>query len=85
VRNTSAESAAVPAHACARAKMIGKALVSTKHPILVHMIPCGNAILRARTATEFDDSRSGAPKEMEKRLTRWRTWGLRSSQSAREP
>jgi len=31
-------------------KMIGKALVSTKHPILVHIIPCGSATWRARTA-----------------------------------
>ncbi len=50
-------------------KMIGKALVSTKHPILVHIIPMRQCNLACTYCNEFDDFSKPVPLgEMEKRL-----------------
>src|SRR5712664_1065605 len=50
-------------------KMIGKALVSTKHPILVHIIPMRQCNLACTYCNEFDDfSKPVALEEMKKRL-----------------
>ncbi len=50
-------------------KMIGKALVSTKHPILVHIIPMRQCNLACTYCNEFDDFSKPVPlEEMNKRL-----------------
>src|SRR5258706_7557167 len=50
-------------------KMIGKALVSTKHPILVHVIVMRQCNLACTYCNEFDDFSKPVPlEEMEKRL-----------------
>jgi len=50
-------------------KMIGKALVSTKHPILVHIIPMRQCNLACTYCNEFDDFSNPVPlEEMKKRL-----------------
>src|SRR6202047_5620792 len=50
-------------------KMIGKALVSTKHPILVHIIPMRQCNLACTYCNEFDDFSKPVPLgEMKKRL-----------------
>jgi MoaA/NifB/PqqE/SkfB family radical SAM enzyme len=50
-------------------KMIGKALVSTKHPILVHVIPMRQCNLACTYCNEFDDFSKPVPlEEMKKRL-----------------
>src|SRR3989475_3731226 len=50
-------------------KMIGKALVSTKHPILVHIIPMRQCNLACTYCNEFDDFSKPVPlEEMKKRL-----------------
>src|SRR5438309_4917846 len=50
-------------------KMIGKALVSTKHPILVHVIPMRQCNLACTYCNEFDDFSKPVPlEEREKRL-----------------
>src|ERR1700736_3298142 len=50
-------------------KMIGKALVSTKHPILVHVIPMRQCNLACTYWHEFDDFSKPVPlEEMKKRL-----------------
>ncbi|PYU66558.1 MAG: radical SAM protein, partial [Acidobacteria bacterium] len=49
--------------------MIGKALVSTKHPILVHIIPMRQCNLACAYCNEFDDFSKPVPlEEMKKRL-----------------
>src|SRR5260370_29745508 len=49
--------------------MIGKALVSTKHPILVHIIPMRQCNLACTYCNEFDDFSKPVPlEEMKKRL-----------------
>src|SRR5260221_5510296 len=46
-------------------RMIGKALVSTKHPILVHIIPNRRCNLACTYCNEFDDfSKPVPPAEM---------------------
>src|SRR5216683_5660805 len=57
-------------HTRARAlKMIGRALVSTKHPILVHIIPMRQCNLACTYCNEFDDFSKPVPlEEMKKRL-----------------
>ena len=50
-------------------KMIGKALASTKHPILVHIIPMRQCNLACTYCNEFDDFSKPVPlEEMKKRL-----------------
>src|SRR3977135_3079276 len=50
-------------------KMIGKALISTRHPILVHIIPMRQCNLACTYCNEFDDfSKPVPPEEMKKRL-----------------
>src|SRR6266849_5092414 len=50
-------------------KMIGKALASTKHPILVHIIPMRQCNLACTYCNEFDDFSKPVPlEEMNKRL-----------------
>src|SRR5207237_5498380 len=50
-------------------KMIGKALVSTKHPFLVHIIPIRRCNLACTYCNEFDDFSPPVPlEEMKKRL-----------------
>src|SRR5437660_8260481 len=50
-------------------KMIGKALVSTKHPFLVHIIPTRRCNLACTYCNEFDDfSPPVSLEEMKKRL-----------------
>src|SRR5882724_13052287 len=50
-------------------KMIGKALVSTKHPILVHIIPMRQCNLACTYCNEFDDFSKPVPLDvMKKRL-----------------
>src|SRR5467141_1831932 len=50
-------------------KMIGKALGSTKHPILVHIIPMRRCNLACTYCNEFDDFSKPVPlEEMKKRL-----------------
>ena len=50
-------------------KMIGKAFVSTKHPILVHIIPMRRCNLACTYCNEFDDFSKPVPlAEMKKRL-----------------
>src|SRR6202165_5690599 len=50
-------------------KMIGKALVSTNHPILVHIIPMRQCNLACTYCNEFDDFSKPVPlEEMKKRL-----------------
>src|SRR6266853_4054186 len=50
-------------------EMIGKALVSTKHPILVHIIPMRQCNLACTYCNEFDDfSKPVSLEEMKKRL-----------------
>src|SRR5437879_12169497 len=50
-------------------KMIGKALVSTKHPILVHIIPMRQCNLACTYCNEFDDFSKPVPlEEMKKPL-----------------
>src|SRR5438477_3348931 len=50
-------------------KMIGKALVSTKHPILVHIIPMRRCNLACTYCNEFDDFSKPVPlDEMKSRL-----------------
>src|SRR5260370_8800458 len=50
-------------------KMIGKALVSTKHPILVHIIPMRKCNLACTYCNEFDDFSKPVPlEEMRRRL-----------------
>src|SRR5205807_9038358 len=50
-------------------KMIGKALVSTKHPILVHIIPMRQCNLSCTYCNEFDDFSKPVPLgEMKRRL-----------------
>src|SRR5437879_11740106 len=49
--------------------MIGKSLVSTKHPILVHIIPMRQCNLACTYCNEFDDFSKPVPlEEMKKRL-----------------
>src|ERR1700704_7167607 len=50
-------------------KMIGKALVSTRHPILVHIIPMRQCNLACTYCNEFDDFSKPVPlDEMKRRL-----------------
>jgi len=64
-------------------RMIGKALASTKHPILVHIIRCGNAIWPVRYAMRFDDFSNPVPlDEMKKRLDVLAGQGTSLSRSA---
>ncbi len=50
-------------------RMIGKALVSTKHPILVHIIPNRRCNLACTYCNEFDDFSKPVPlEEMKNRL-----------------
>src|SRR6267142_357101 len=50
-------------------RMIGKALVSTKHPILVHIIPMRQCNLACTYCNEYDDFSKPVPlEEMKKRL-----------------
>src|SRR6202047_1580042 len=50
-------------------RMIGKALVSTKHPILVHIIPNRRCNLACTYCNEFDDFSKPVPlAEMKRRL-----------------
>src|SRR4030088_3243017 len=50
-------------------RMIGKALVSTKHPILVHIIPNRRCNLACTYCNEFDDfSKPVSLEEMKSRL-----------------
>src|SRR6267143_919047 len=50
-------------------RMIGKALASTKHPILVHIIPMRQCNLAFTYCNEFDDFSKPVPlEEMKKRL-----------------
>jgi MoaA/NifB/PqqE/SkfB family radical SAM enzyme len=50
-------------------KMIGKALASAKHPILVHIIPMRQCNLACTYCNEFDDFSNPVPlEEMKKRL-----------------
>src|SRR6266849_3162614 len=50
-------------------KMIGMALVSTKHPILVHIIPMRQCNLACTYCNEFDDVSKPVPlEEMKRRL-----------------
>src|SRR6267142_6177349 len=50
-------------------RMIGKALTSTKHPILVHIIPMRQCNLACTYCNEFDDFSKPVPlDEMKKRL-----------------
>ncbi|MDP9146455.1 MAG: radical SAM protein [Acidobacteriota bacterium] len=50
-------------------RMIGKALLSTKHPILVHIIPMRKCNLACTYCNEFDDVSTPVPlEEMKKRL-----------------
>src|SRR6201984_2716069 len=50
-------------------RMIGKALASTKHPILVHIIPNRRCNLACTYCNEFDDFSKPVPlEEMKKRL-----------------
>src|SRR5947209_15138069 len=50
-------------------RMIGKALASTKHPILVHIIPNRRCNLACTYCNEFDDFSKPVPlAEMKKRL-----------------
>src|SRR5437016_9100156 len=50
-------------------KMIGKAVVSTKHPILVHIIPMRQCNLACTYCNEFDDFSKPVPlDEMKSRL-----------------
>src|SRR3984893_1445266 len=50
-------------------KMIGKALASTKHPILVHVIPMRRCNLACVYCNEYDDFSKPVPlEEMKKRL-----------------
>jgi MoaA/NifB/PqqE/SkfB family radical SAM enzyme len=50
-------------------RMIGKALLSTKHPILVHIIPNRRCNLSCEYCNEFDDISKPVPlAEMKKRL-----------------
>src|SRR6202022_3646602 len=49
--------------------MIGKALISTKHPILVHIIPMRKCNLACTYCNEFDDVSTPVPlDEMKRRL-----------------
>src|ERR1700738_3585814 len=49
--------------------MIGKALISTKHPILVHIIPNRRCNLACTYCNEFDDVSDPVPlEEMKRRL-----------------
>src|ERR1700740_513101 len=50
-------------------KMIGKALASAKHPILVHIIPMRQCNLACTYCNEFDDFSNPVPlEEMKRRL-----------------
>src|ERR1700681_4067789 len=50
-------------------RMIGKALASTKHPILVHIIPMRQCNLACTYCNEYDDFSKPVPlEEMKKRL-----------------
>src|ERR1700681_1607589 len=50
-------------------RMIGKALISTKHPILVHIIPNRRCNLACTYCNEFDDFSKPVPfEEMKNRL-----------------
>ena len=50
-------------------RMIGKALVSTKHPVLVHIIPMRRCNLACTYCNEFDDVSTAVPiEEMKRRL-----------------
>jgi MoaA/NifB/PqqE/SkfB family radical SAM enzyme len=50
-------------------RMIGKALVSTKHPILVHIIPMRRCNLACTYCNEFDDVSEPVPiEELKRRL-----------------
>ena len=50
-------------------RMIAKALISTKHPILVHIIPMRRCNLACTYCNEFDDVSNPVPlEEMKKRL-----------------
>jgi MoaA/NifB/PqqE/SkfB family radical SAM enzyme len=52
-------------------RMIGKALISTKHPILVHIIPNRRCNLACTYCNEFDDVSKPVPlEEMKRRLDR---------------
>jgi MoaA/NifB/PqqE/SkfB family radical SAM enzyme len=52
-------------------RMIGKALISTKHPILVHIIPNRRCNLACTYCNEFDDFSKPVPlEEMKRRLDR---------------
>jgi MoaA/NifB/PqqE/SkfB family radical SAM enzyme len=49
--------------------MIAKALLSTKHPILVHIIPMRRCNLACTYCNEFDDVSTPVPlEEMKRRL-----------------
>src|SRR5438445_13683740 len=50
-------------------RMITKALVSTKHPVLVHIIPMRRCNLDCGYCNEYDDvSKPVPPEEMKRRL-----------------
>ena len=57
-------------------RMIAKALVSTKHPILVHIIPMRRCNLDCGYCNEYDDVSKPVPlEEMKKRLDRLASMG----------
>src|SRR5215831_19532513 len=50
-------------------RMIGKALLSTKHPVMVHIIPMRRCNLDCGYCNEYDDVSNPVPlEEMKKRL-----------------
>src|SRR6478672_13298254 len=50
-------------------RMIGKALISTKHPVLVHIIPMRRCNLDCGYCNEYDDVSKPVPlEEMKRRL-----------------
>jgi len=64
-------------------RMIVKALISTKHPILVHIIPIRRCNLACTYCNEFDDVSTPVPlDEMKQRSIYWPTWERRSLPSA---
>ena len=64
-------------------RMIGKALVSTKHPILVHIIPNRRCNLACTYCNEFDDfSKPVDTAEMIRRIDRLGEIGVMSDSAA---
>jgi len=60
---------ALCADARARMRMIAKALLSTKHPVLVHIIPMRRCNLDCGYCNEYDDVSKPVPlEEMKRRL-----------------